>query len=319
MSWFDWIPSIIEGIGLVAGKDDASRPSEVEPLDLEALARLMTINTRSPWGGMTYTQGPDGRYTAEYELGETQPIFDNAIQRSLSPDQAYQMPGQLSELHQALMQQRLGAAGAPSGGPTARPERRPYMPSGGGRFSGPFADAGDDADQADSPADYVGARGRTGEGRGGGYARDPFNRGPISGGNGGGFSFNDYLNRVIPGAQQGTQLPGWQEWALDNAQNIGRGLSAATGVPLLGALGDAFNQSWYMNNALQNPADLSDHQSGNDLINEAIDGLSSRTGEGGGGRGGGRGMSQIGRTWGAWQKDITPGGDLRWFFRPGGH
>jgi len=123
-------PAIIAGGASLLGswlsnKDSAKSPSAPPPLDLDELARLMMTNTKSPWGGMTYTEGDDGQWQGEYKFSdEIQPIFDRQVQRSLTPDQAYQMPEQLRSLQTALMEQRLNQPER-----RATPERRPFTPT----------------------------------------------------------------------------------------------------------------------------------------------------------------------------------------------
>ena len=107
-------------IGSLFDKDDRKKPDKVPTLDLQELARAMMVNTSSPYGGMTYTQGDDGQWTGEYQFSdEVQPLFDRSIERGMTPDQAYQAPEELGALKQALMSQRLE-------GPVRRepPERR---------------------------------------------------------------------------------------------------------------------------------------------------------------------------------------------------
>lgn len=95
-------------IGSLFSKKSAKSPDPVEPLDLQELARAMMVNTSSPWGGVNYSQDPSGQWSGEYKFSdEVQPIFDRGVERSLNPDQAYQMPPQLTQLNEALMNQSL--------------------------------------------------------------------------------------------------------------------------------------------------------------------------------------------------------------------
>jgi hypothetical protein len=252
MSWLDWLPLISEGVGLVLDRDSASTPDPVEQIDLEELARLMTMNTRSPWGGMTYSQDDDGRYTAEYSLGQTQPIFDNAVQRALNPDQAYQMPAPLRALHEALMQQRLGNAGGAPRATSPRPARRPYAAPGGGPYLRPFSaeDDGDTSMAADAGGAMVAgdAVERAG-GLGGGRLpyQLPFHHQPYE------RSFNEILDAHIPPPLEGSDPSAVEQFVVENAGNLGMAAGAALGIPGLGLVGNALANNYWGANQWQSP------------------------------------------------------------------
>ena len=131
MSFFSILaPLAAPLLGGLLDKDSAKSPSAPPPINLDELARMMFTNTKSPFGGMTYTEGDDGQWTGEYKFSdEVQPVFDRRVERSLNPDQAYQMPPEMQQLQSALMQRRL-AGNTPA---RAMPERRPanVMPPAG--------------------------------------------------------------------------------------------------------------------------------------------------------------------------------------------
>lgn len=308
-------------LGAFLDKDSAKSPSAPPPIDLEELARMMMLDTSSPWGGTSYEQGPDGRWSANYGFSDqVQPSFDRLAERGANSAQAYQMPGQLRQLQQALMNQRVGQMGmTPDAGygPTPRPERRP---TGGGGFSGPFGGAGSVAPAQQGNARALrGGAGQVGgfggqensPGRGGGFGggsgdydirsggmgalgaygtnAHPFSRAPTQEG------FNSYLNRKIPGAQQGWDPNKFQQWGLENAGHLGTAASAATGIPGLKLVGEYFANRHMRNNPWQSPISGQNipgenipppPPSGNDMINRSVDGLSNPIG---GGTGGGLG------------------------------
>ena len=112
MAWTDWIGPVIGLVGSALDYKNADSPDAPEQLSYDEIINLMMQNSQSPWGNTTWTEGADGRFSSAYEFNpDQQAVWDRGIQRSLNPDQAYQMPGQLQQLQQALMNSRLGGMG----------------------------------------------------------------------------------------------------------------------------------------------------------------------------------------------------------------
>ena len=105
-------PAILGGIGSLLDKKSAKSPDMPEAPTLEEITRLMFVNQQSPFGSTQYTEGPGGQWNREHQFSDAvQPIFDRGVDRAVNPDLAYQMPPQLQQLHQALMNQRLEQGG----------------------------------------------------------------------------------------------------------------------------------------------------------------------------------------------------------------
>lgn len=255
MSWVDWIPAIIEGIGLIQDRDSASPPDPIQQIDMEKLSRLMQMNTRSPWGGITYSEGPDGRVTAEYALTEQQqPIFDNQINRAMNPDQAYQMPPQLQALQEALMNQRLGAVGGPISSTSPRPERRPYAPSGGRASTTPFTATAAEPEATGRPRTPMGEAPRGGVNRdpmsgAGNRSRTPY----FNPGQSAGRSFNDTLDDEFGSPLEGTNPNAAQRLLVEHGGTLANGLLG--GPPGLGMLFQSLiDSNYWQDHQWQNPA-----------------------------------------------------------------
>lgn len=112
MAWTDWIPLIIGGVSAAADYKSAKSPDVPEALDYRQILNLIMQNSNSPFGSTTYEEGPNGRITRNMQFSpQVQPAFDRLAYRAANPDQAYQLPPQLQQLQQALMNQRLQRMG----------------------------------------------------------------------------------------------------------------------------------------------------------------------------------------------------------------
>ena len=275
MSWMDWIPEAIGAYGLYKSKDKRKYPDMPDPIDPELLKAMMFQNSVSPWGNQTWSEGPDGQMTSTYSFTpEQEMLYERGLNRSMQPDQAYQMPGELSQLQKALMDKRLmqlGLTPDPSyGTQEVAQSGGPFSYSSQSAPTGEIADEETDympesrADDNTGPAwaqNNAGGmnssdRGRFGQASQYGYL--PGTGGTFSGG--GGFNPN-----VVGGPMSG-HTPSWLEEALvENAGTLGGTATAVTGIPGGMMLGNALSNNYWQDNAWNSSA-----MGGENLIGEQI-------------------------------------------------
>ena len=309
MAWTDFIPAIIGAAGALADRGSAKSPKVPDPLDYQQIINLMMQDSTSPWGSSSYSEGPDGRFTRSYELSpEVQPIFDRGVSRSLNPDQSYQLPPQLRQLQQALMNSRLQGMGV-------TPDTN-YQPPGGGQSQPNFTQAGVNAPVGSNsqPIDSLsrqpipaGSRERSSEG-GYGYSSDagyaPQLSDPMGSRN---QSFNDKLNNMIPPAPQGTDPGAWERFWVEHGGQVGGGLAGSFGPTGAGmaaktGINALIDQFYWGGNQWKSPANLPPTL--NETVNQLVDDSPFNMGNlgaqnSGGGEGGGAGAGGGGRSFGS--------------------